>query len=154
MSLPAGLLKSAVADLRKSAKLLLVVGYFCRQIWANLQKIKGGYFCWQIWAKTTAADLSKSAKAGLGELNLTYCLIYLDDVIVFSKTEEGGISAGRFEQICKGDGGISADRFEQWATFSHKAHRRMNTEVFHERPISKVWSKVKVSHFTRSRLYF
>ena len=24
----------------------------------------------------------------LGELNLTYCLIYLDDVIVFSKTEE------------------------------------------------------------------
>ena len=24
----------------------------------------------------------------LGELNLTYCLIYLDDVIVFSNTEE------------------------------------------------------------------
>ena len=24
----------------------------------------------------------------LGELNLTYCLIYLDDVIIFSKTEE------------------------------------------------------------------
>ena len=24
----------------------------------------------------------------LGELNLTYCLIYLDDVLVFSKTEE------------------------------------------------------------------
>ena len=24
----------------------------------------------------------------LGELNMTYCLIYLDDVIVFSKTEE------------------------------------------------------------------
>ena len=24
----------------------------------------------------------------LGELNLTYCLIYLDDMIVFSKTEE------------------------------------------------------------------
>ena len=25
----------------------------------------------------------------LGELNLTYALIYLDDVIVYSKTEEG-----------------------------------------------------------------
>ena len=24
----------------------------------------------------------------LGELNMTYCLIYLDDIIVFSKTEE------------------------------------------------------------------
>ena len=24
----------------------------------------------------------------LGELNLTYCLIYLDDVIIFSQTEE------------------------------------------------------------------
>ena len=24
----------------------------------------------------------------LGQLNLMYCLIYLDDVIVFSKTEE------------------------------------------------------------------
>ena len=24
----------------------------------------------------------------LGELNLTYCLIYLDDVIIFSRTEE------------------------------------------------------------------
>ena len=24
----------------------------------------------------------------LGELNLTYCLIYLDDMIVFSQTEE------------------------------------------------------------------
>ena len=24
----------------------------------------------------------------LGELNLMYCLIYLDDVIIFSKTEE------------------------------------------------------------------
>ena len=24
----------------------------------------------------------------LGELNLTYCLIYLDDIIIFSRTEE------------------------------------------------------------------
>ena len=27
----------------------------------------------------------------LGELNLTYCLIYLDDLIVFSHTEEEGL---------------------------------------------------------------
>ena len=29
-----------------------------------------------------------SCKTGLGELNLTYALIYLDDMIVYSKTEE------------------------------------------------------------------
>ena len=34
------------------------------------------------------ATFQRLIKNCLGELNLTYCLIYLDDVIVFSKTEE------------------------------------------------------------------
>ena len=39
----------------------------------------------------------------LGELNLTYCLIYLDDVIIFSRTEEGHL-----ERMC-----VVFDRFRE-----------------------------------------
>ena len=37
----------------------------------------------------------------LGELNLTYCLIYLDDVIIFSRTEEEHLEQMRvvFDQL-------------------------------------------------------
>ena len=39
----------------------------------------------------------------LGELNLTYCLIYLDDVIIFSQTEEEHLERMRvvFDHLCK-----------------------------------------------------
>ena len=39
----------------------------------------------------------------LGELNLTYCLIYLDDVIIFSQTEEEHLERMRvvFDCLCK-----------------------------------------------------
>ena len=37
----------------------------------------------------TPAMFQRLMQNSLGEVNLTYCLIYLDDVIIFSKTEEG-----------------------------------------------------------------
>ena len=39
----------------------------------------------------------------LGELNLTYCLIYLDDVIIFSQTEEEHLERMRvvFDRLCE-----------------------------------------------------
>ena len=39
----------------------------------------------------------------LGELNLTYCLIYLDDVIIFSQTEEEHLERMRvvFDHLCE-----------------------------------------------------
>ena len=50
-----------------------------------------GFFEWKhmlfgLW--NASATFQRLMKNCLGELNLTYCLIYLDDVIVFSKTEE------------------------------------------------------------------
>ena len=41
----------------------------------------------------------------LGELNLTWCLIYLDDVVVFSKTEEDHLTCLRavFKHLAKAD---------------------------------------------------
>ena len=36
----------------------------------------------------TTATFQRVMQNSLGELNLTYCLIYLDDVIVFSKMKE------------------------------------------------------------------
>ena len=41
-----------------------------------------------IWAVQCPSYIPKADAEMSGELNLTYCLIYLDDVIVFSKTEE------------------------------------------------------------------
>ena len=35
----------------------------------------------------------------LGELNLTYCLIYLDDVIVYTKSEEEHLDRLRDQTI-------------------------------------------------------
>ena len=42
----------------------------------------------------------------LGELNLTYCLIYLDDVIVFSHTEEEHLERMRVIFDCLREHGL------------------------------------------------
>ena len=40
------------------------------------------------WAMQCASHVSEINEDCLGELNLTYCLIYLDDIVVFSQTAE------------------------------------------------------------------
>ena len=48
-----------------------------------------GFFeCKHILFRLCTTTFQKLMQNCLGELNLTYCLIYLDDVIVFSKIEE------------------------------------------------------------------
>ena len=50
-----------------------------------------GFFeckCMPFGLCNTPAMFQRLMKNSLGELNLTYCLIYLDDVIIFSKMEE------------------------------------------------------------------
>ena len=50
-----------------------------------------GFFKWEhmpFGLCNAPATFQRLMQNCLGELNLMYCLIYLDDVIVFSKTEE------------------------------------------------------------------
>ena len=50
-----------------------------------------GFFKWEhmpFGLCNAPATFHRLMQNCLGELNLMYCLIYLDDVIVFSKTEE------------------------------------------------------------------
>ena len=50
-----------------------------------------GFFkceCMPFWLCNAPATFQRLMQNYLGELNLTYCLIYLDDVTVFSKTAD------------------------------------------------------------------
>ena len=51
----------------------------------------------------TPANFQRLMQNCLGELNLTYCLIYLDDVIVYSKTPEGHLQrmCVIFDHLCE-----------------------------------------------------
>ena len=46
------------------------------------------YECNLFGLRNATASFQRLIQNCLGELNLTYCLIYLDNMIVFSKTEE------------------------------------------------------------------
>ena len=46
------------------------------------------FLCMPYWLCNTSATFHRLMQNCLQELNLTYALIYLDDVIVYSKTEE------------------------------------------------------------------
>ena len=56
-----------------------------------------------LWLCSTPPTFQRLMLNCLGELNLTYCLIYLDDVIIFSQTEEEHLERMHvvFDRLCK-----------------------------------------------------
>ena len=102
----------------------------------------------------------------LGELNLTYCLIYLDDVIIFSKTEEEHLEWMRivFDRFCKHGLKLKPSKCEMFKTeINYLAHHmskrgilpsKKNLEAIARCPPPDTYTKVKsfvglIGHYRR-----
>ena len=91
----------------------------------------------------------------LGELNLTYCLIYLDDVIIFSHTEEEHLEQMRavFDQLQEHDLKLKPSKCEVfWMEINYLAHHiskegvlpsKKNLEAIAQCPPLDTYTKVK-----------
>ena len=91
----------------------------------------------------------------LGELNLTYCLIYLDDVIIFSKTEEEHLERMRvvFDRFCEHGLKLKPSKCEVFKTeINYLAHHvskrgvlpsKKNLEAIARCPPPDTYTKVK-----------
>ena len=91
----------------------------------------------------------------LGELNLTYCLIYLDDVIIFSKTEEEHLEQMRvvFDRFCEHGLKLKLSKCEMFKTkINYLAHHmskrgvlpsKKNLEAIARCPPPDTYTKVK-----------
>ena len=83
----------------------------------------------------------------LGELNLTYCLIYLDDVIVFSRTEEEHLERMRvvFDRLCEHGLKLKPSKCDVFKTeINYLAHHvKKNLEAIAECPSPDTYTKVK-----------
>ena len=91
----------------------------------------------------------------LGELNLTYCLIYLDDVIIFSKTEEEHLEQMRvvFDQFCEHGLKLKPSKCKVFKTkINYLAHHiskrgilpsKKNLEAIAQCPPPDTYTKVK-----------
>ena len=91
----------------------------------------------------------------LGELNLTYCLIYLDDVIIFSQTEEEHLERMRviFDHLCEHGLKLKPSRCDVFKTeINYLAHHvskkgvlpsKKNVEAIAECPPADTYTKVK-----------
>ena len=91
----------------------------------------------------------------LGELNLTYCLIYLDDVIIFSKTEEEHLEQMRvvFDRFREHGLKLKLSKCEVFKTeINHLAHHvskrgvlpsKKNLEAITRCPPPDTYTKVK-----------
>ena len=89
----------------------------------------------------------------LGELNLTYCLIYLDDVIIFSRTEEEHLERMRvvFDRLC--EHGLKLKPCDMFKTeINYLAHHvskkgvlpsKKDWEAIAECPLPDTYTKVK-----------
>ena len=88
----------------------------------------------------------------LGELNLTYCLIYLDDVIVFSHTEEEHLERMRviFDRLREHGLKFKPSKCEVFKTeINYLAHHVSKKGVL---PSKKIWSpSPNVLRRTRTR---
>ena len=102
----------------------------------------------------------------LGELNLTYCLIYLDDVIIFSRTEEEHLERMRvvFDRFREHGLKLKPSKCEVFKTeINYLAHHvskrgvlpsKKNLEAIAQCPPSDTYTKVKsfvglVGHYRR-----
>ena len=91
----------------------------------------------------------------LGELNLTYCLIYLDDVIVFSQTEEEHLERMRviFDRLCEHGLKLKPSKCDVFKTeINYLAHHvskngvlpsKKNLKTIAECPPPDTYTKVK-----------
>ena len=91
----------------------------------------------------------------LGKLNLTYCLIYLDDVIIFSQTEEEHLEQMRvvFDQFCEHGLKLKPSKCEVFKTeinnLAHHVSKRgvlpskKNLEAIAQCPPPDTYTKVK-----------
>ena len=91
----------------------------------------------------------------LGELNLTYCLIYLDDVIIFSRTEEEHLERMRvvFDCLCEHGLKLKPSKCDMFkAEINYLAHHvskkevlpsKKNLEAIAECPPPDTYTKVK-----------
>ena len=91
----------------------------------------------------------------LGELNLTYCLIYLDDVIVFSQTEEEHLERMHvvFDRLCEHGLKLKPSKCDVFKTeINYLAHHvskkgvlpsKKNLEAIAECPPPDTYTKVK-----------
>ena len=91
----------------------------------------------------------------LGELNLTYCLIYLDDVIIFSRTEEEHLERMHVVFNCLREHGLKLkpSKFDVFKTeINYLAHHvskkgvlpsKKNLEAIAECPPPDTYTKVK-----------
>ena len=91
----------------------------------------------------------------LGELNLTYCLIYLDDVIIFSQTEEEHLERMLvvFESLCEHGLKLKPSKCDVFKTeINYLAHHvskkgvlpsKKNLEAIAECPPPDTYTKVK-----------
>ena len=91
----------------------------------------------------------------LGELNLTYCLIYLDDVIIFSRTEEEHLERMRvvFDHLCEHGLKLKPSKCDVFKTeINYLAHHvskkgvlpsKKNLEAIAECPPPDTYTEVK-----------
>ena len=91
----------------------------------------------------------------LGELNLTYCLIYLDDVIIFSRTEEEHLERMGvvFDRLCEHGLKLKPSKCDVFKTeINYLAHHvskkgvlpsKKNLEAIAECPPPDTYTKVK-----------
>ena len=91
----------------------------------------------------------------LGELNLTYCLIYLDDVIIFSQTEEEHLERMRvvFDHLCEHGLKLKPSKCDVFKTeINYLVHHvskkgvlpsKKNLEAIAECPPPDTYTKVK-----------
>ena len=85
----------------------------------------------------------------LGELDLTYCLIYLDDVIIFSQTEEEHLERMRVVFDCLHEHGLKlkpskCDMFKMEINYlAYHVSKKKNLEAIAECPPPDTYTKVK-----------